>query len=124
MYVATLRKSHLFGAEQNPSHPAISPTYRNKWNMGKTSHKPTPDLPWAQVPEQSSVFPTLGSAEEGLQKKKNIFYCLFAMPMPGPSRFVSDEECALGPVPLRAAKPGKDCSPLKAAPKPKCSIIL
>lgn len=47
--------------------------------MGKTSHKPTPDLPWAQVPEQFSVLLTLGQEGKGLQEKKNIFHCLFAV---------------------------------------------
>lgn len=82
MHVITLRKSHLFEwVVQDKTNLTIKsdPTCRNRWNMGKTSHKPTPDLSCAQVPEQSSVVLTLGQAEKGLQKKKNNFHCLFAV---------------------------------------------
>lgn len=82
MHVTTLRKSLLFGwVVQDKTHltPLSAPACRNRWNMREASHKPTPDLPWAQVPEQSSAFLTLGQAEKGLQKNKNIFHCLFAV---------------------------------------------
>lgn len=82
MHAATVRKSHLFGwVVQDKAHLTMrpAPACRNRWNMGKTSDKPTPGLPWAQGSEQSSVFLTLGQAEKGLQKKKNIFHCLFAV---------------------------------------------
>lgn len=65
-----------------------------------------------------------GKQGKDCRKRKIFSIACLQWVMPGPSHFVSDEECALGPVPLRVAKPGKDCSPLKAAPKPKRSIIL
>lgn len=65
-----------------------------------------------------------GKQRKDCRKRKIFSIACLQWLMPGPSHFVSDEECALGLVPLRAANSGNDCSPWKAAPKPNCSIIL